>query len=419
MSESGKSDQQDHENLRTVMAFFAFGTLIYNGFSLFITAAQDILAGTYIQSSMVLIACILPSFVFTLIAPYFVQKISYFARFIALGLALPCGLLILALAEQVYWKLIGLGIASVDYSMSEMTVLGLTSFYHEVALTAFSAGTGVGYVITPFYYTALTTWACVSPQIAIVIMAVVSLLIPACYYIMDKKHVKSPSPSSEKHAGVEYTALDANKDYHLSVQEKFAVIWKMLPDLITIYIAWFSEYLIYVSVVTTLAFPNAPFSTRDHYQYYIFTLTGGEVVGRSYLVILSYIKADWAEKAKIPCLWGLAIIQVFHLLFFILAVWYRFLPNVWIILLLSFSCGAGIGVFYVNAVAFFKVKFEGPEKEFAMGYLIVAIIAGVLAAALLGLYIEPVLREHCTMILNNAGLCFTRSHSSYRLTSSC
>ena len=210
-----------------------------------------------------------------------------------------------------------------------------------------------------------------------------------------------------------------SRDYHLSVQEKFAVIWKMLPDLITIYIAWFSKYLVYVSIVTTLAFPNAPFSTRDHYQYYIFTLTGGEVVGRSYLVILSYIKAEWAEKAKIPCLWGLAIIQVFHLLFFILAVWYRFLPSVWIILLLSFSCGAGVGVFYVNAVAFFKVKFEGPEKEFAMGYLIVAIIAGELAAALLGLYIEPVLREHCTMILNNTGLCFTRSHSSYRLTSSC
>lgn len=157
------------------------------------------------------------------------------------------------------------------------------------------------------------------------------------------------------------------RDYHLSVQEKFAVVWKMLPDLITIYIAWFSEYLIYVSVVTTLAFPNAPFSARDHYQYYIFALTGGEVVGRSYLVILSYIKADWAEKAKVPCLWGLAIIQVFHLLFFILAVWYRFLPSVWIILLLSFSCGAGVGVFYVNAVAFFKVKFEDLKRSSPWG----------------------------------------------------
>lgn len=54
-----------------------------------------------------------------------------------------------------------------------------------------------------------------------------------------------------------------------------------------------------------------------------------------------------------------------------------------------------------------------------MGYLTVAITAGVLAAALLGLYIEPILREHCTMILNNSGVCFTRSSSSDRLTSSC
>ena len=64
----------------------------------------------------------------------------------------------------------------------------------------------------PLLSVALTTWACVSPQIAIVIMAVVSPLILVCYYIMDKKHLKSPSPSSDKHAGVEdRTALDTNK----------------------------------------------------------------------------------------------------------------------------------------------------------------------------------------------------------------
>lgn len=42
-------------------------------------------------------------------------------------------------------------------------------------------------------------------------MAVVFLLILVCYYVMDKKHLKSPSPSNDKHARVEYTALDANK----------------------------------------------------------------------------------------------------------------------------------------------------------------------------------------------------------------
>lgn len=54
-----------------------------------------------------------------------------------------------------------------------------------------------------------------------------------------------------------------------------------------------------------------------------------------------------------------------------------------------------------------------------MGYLIVTIIAGILSEALLGLYIEPVLGEYCTMILKNTDLCFTRSLSRDRLTSSC
>ena len=105
------------------------------------------------------------------------------------------------------------------------------------------------------------------------------------------------------------------------------VITHMLPNLIPIYVAFFSEYLIIQSVITTLAFPNAPFKPRDHYQYYIFVFMVGEVVGRSYLVALSYGKAEWAEKVKFPHLRVLSAIEVLHLLFFVLAAWYRFLSS--------------------------------------------------------------------------------------------
>ena len=197
------------------------------------------------------------------------------------------------------------------------------------------------------------------------------------------------------------------------------VITQMLPNLIPIYIAWFSSYMIIQSVITTLAFPNAPFKPRDHYQYYIFVFMGGEVVGRSYLVALSYIKAEWAEKAKFPHLWILSTIEVIHLLFFILASWYRFVPNVWIVLLLIFTSGAVIGVLYVNNVIFFRTEFEDRYKEFAMGYIVVAIPGGVFTAALLGLYTEPILREHCTMFITNSDFCFTRSLSLDGFTSPC
>ena len=54
----------------------------------------------------------------------------------------------------------------------------------------------------------MTTWACVSPNATILIMATMLLLIFVCYYAMDKKHLESPSPATDEHAGVEYTPLD-------------------------------------------------------------------------------------------------------------------------------------------------------------------------------------------------------------------
>ena len=66
------------------------------------------------------------------------------------------------------------------------------------------------YYLKLFYscLTAMTTWACVSPKITILIVAAMLLLIFVWYYVMDKKHLESHSPPADEHAGVEYTALD-------------------------------------------------------------------------------------------------------------------------------------------------------------------------------------------------------------------
>ena len=146
-------DQLEGNGPLTVMAFLIFGTFVNATFSLVITSAQDILAGTFIQTSTVLIANVGPYFLVCLIAPSFMQKIPYFARIVALFLAFLCGSLMFALAKQVHWKLIGVGLVSFVTGVCETTFLALTSFYHEVSFTAFSAGTGAGFVIAPFYYT--------------------------------------------------------------------------------------------------------------------------------------------------------------------------------------------------------------------------------------------------------------------------
>ena len=147
-----KLNGQERERLYTVVAFFIFGTLIYATYSLVMAGAQDILAGTSIPTSVSLIALVAPGFLVTLIAPYFMHKIPYFARIIMFCCTGIGGFLMLVFAKRVYWKLIGVGIVSFGSSFSEITVLALSSFYHEATSTAFSAGTGTGFVIAPLYY---------------------------------------------------------------------------------------------------------------------------------------------------------------------------------------------------------------------------------------------------------------------------
>ena len=195
---------------------------------------------------------------------------------------------------------------------------------------------------------------------------------------------------------------EIGEDTSLSRRQKFTVIRQMLPQMIPIFFTFFAQYFIIQSVVTTLAFPSCPFSPSDHYEYYILVFVVGEVVGRSY-----------------PYPWIMCLVQIMDLLFLVLAAWYRFLSSVWIVLLLVFISGVVVGAFYVNTVIFFRNCFQERYREFAMGYIIVGLHAGVLTAAMLGLYIEPLLREHCMTLVDNTDFCFTRSQSSNGFTSSC
>ena len=152
-TEMEERGQLESERMRTVMTFFMFGIIINSTIYLVIAAAQDILAGTFIQTSLGLISLTLPQFLVSLIAPYFMQRISYFIRITTLGLASIGGILVLALAKHVHWKLIGAGIAGFGVAVGEPSILALTSNYHEVTLSAYSGGTGLGCVIAPLYYT--------------------------------------------------------------------------------------------------------------------------------------------------------------------------------------------------------------------------------------------------------------------------
>ena len=152
-SDGIKLNSQEGQRLRTVTAFFIFGTLIYVTYSLVIAGAQDFLAGTSIPTSVSLITLVAPGFLVTLIAPCFMHKILFVVRITMFSGTGIGGFFMLVFAKQVHWKLIGVGIVSFGSNFSAIAVLALSSFYHEATSTAFSAGTGAGFMIAPLYYT--------------------------------------------------------------------------------------------------------------------------------------------------------------------------------------------------------------------------------------------------------------------------
>lgn len=263
----------------------------------------------------------------------------------------------------------------------------------------------------------MTTWACIPPNTAISIMAFCLVLLLAFYGIMERKHTDiegSQSASQGSYTKLPYKPMDSESEdgkprQALTFFEKLKLVSGVFPIMSSVIIAWIAEYLIIQAVITTIAFVDAPFPPRDHYQYYIFVFLGGEFFGRSYLIFFSYIKPSWIPKLIIRRLWVLATAEVSILIFFIFAAWYRFLPSVSLPLIISFIAGVIIGIMYVNMLAVFTEIEDDTQREFVLGYASAATGCGAFTAGLLGLVIEPWLRHHCLKVAISSDYCFTRS----------
>lgn len=152
-NDSGTPAKDDSERVITVVAFFFFGFILYSVYSLLIAAAEDILRGSNIPTSAV-ISCIIGPYVFiTLVSPYFVQKIPYLPRIIVVFVLYEVGLFCLVYVSRVETKLLSVCLVSFAFGVGEMSSIAMTSFYNKLIVGVFSAGTGVGFITAPLYYT--------------------------------------------------------------------------------------------------------------------------------------------------------------------------------------------------------------------------------------------------------------------------
>ena len=177
------------------------------------------------------------------------------------------------------------------------------------------------------------------------------------------------------------------------------------------FISNFDYFLAANSVLTTLAFPSAPFRARDHYQYYRLVADIGTFLGGMEMMMISYFCPCWKNDIS-PRYRTTSILllgSIAHLLFFAFASWYRFVPSVYIILVLSFCHGVLYGSIAVRGLVHVGEYFANSKlKGTAMSMSTIGVGLGRAVSGFLGIFIEERMREHCTIELFLGSFCLAR-----------
>lgn len=413
------------EKAKNTICFFFLGVLLFIFDEMCLTAAEDIISGSRIATTSVIIAIALPVLAVKTFVPWFLQMCSYLCKTCIVVCLLLTGLVVVVWVEDVQWRLFGVSVVESGTSVGEITFLALTASYQDTTVSAFVAGIGAASLLGPLYYTGLTTWLCVAPKITIMTTFAWPFLVFILYWILDKKDNKvAGAAKSEEHKDVSYTRLTSSADCDdskltaiqqdaLTLREKFLVAKQISPYILFLFLTYFAEYLSNQGIITTLAFSNSSFSPRDHYQYYIVCYHMGKFLGRSHIFVLSCTCSNVVPHLRIRRTWILALVEIAHTFFFLAASWFRFVPHVSIILTLCFTEGFVAGSMYVNsAYAVSDEVSDQRKKEFALGLLTFGDGLGKLSAGFLGLLVEPQLRSHCVNELQLGENCITRHHKA-------
>lgn len=254
--------------------------------------------------------------------------------------------------------------------------------------------------------TGLTACASVCPRTAMVLSAVWPFILFQAYAFLNHKFLSRNKNSLSERNTQELSWLGSSVTL---TSGKLRITWSVLRHLSLLFVVYLSVYLTLGAVLTTMVYDNErgppEYVPRDHFLSYVLSTLVGEFLGRALMSVLHAVTPGFSFTG--PSI--LAAIPVVQAIFFLVSTWYRVVPSLWINWLLCFVMGTTAGMTFTNS---FRVITTAATPTH--GYLLVicatvAESAGVLTAGLLGLYVEPILKEHCLQAFGNHTWCLTRS----------
>ncbi|KAK2043625.1 batten's disease protein Cln3 [Colletotrichum somersetense] len=404
-----------HADTQVVVAFWLLGLINNVLYVIILSAAQD-LVGSSVPKGVVLLADILPSFFTKLIAPYFIHRVPYPVRVVAL-IGLSCsGMLLIALtppSKSVAFKMIGVAIASLSSGGGELSFLGLTHYYGPVSLAGWGSGTGAAGLVGAGMYVVMTDWWGISVRNSLLLSACLPSVMFVSFFIIlpmgplragrkeyealperdmgDEDAAELPRDAAASALlapgpSVASTAYSAQQHHHRRVGEhSFEANLKrakalFFPYMLPLLLVYVAEYTINQGVAPTLLFPlgSSPFKEfREFYPMYGFLYQLGVFISRSSTPFF-----------RIHRLYLPSLLQVGNLGLLTAQAMLDFIPSVYVVFAIMFWEGLLGGAVYVNTFAEIMERVPSEDREFSLSATSVSDSGGVCIAGFLGIIME-------------------------------
>ncbi|XP_030649490.1 battenin [Chanos chanos] len=355
-----------------------------------------------ISTAAVLLADILPTLFIKLTAPFFIHKVPYGFRVLVCVSTAATSFLVVSFSSTVWMSILGVVFASVSSGLGELSFLSLSVYFDRDVLAGWGSGTGGAGVAGALIYSAVTQ-AGVPPRVTLQIMLVVPAAMVLSYFFLlvfppvfpqwrpgslsvdgdsrERRPLMEDSDDEEQSAEEQLP-----EDKHigpLTFGDKLRIIKDLLKFIFPLGMVYFAEYFINQGLLELLYFPISRLSHAEQYRWYQTLYQVGVLVSRSSLCCL-----------KIRKLWVLSLLQCVNAVFLGLAVYYQFLPNVWVVFIIILYEGLLGGAAYVNTFYFISKETDERGREFAMA---TASVGDSLGIALSGAAAFPVHNYFCSL----------------------
>ena len=381
-----------------------------------LSAALD-LVGPRLPKAIVLLFDVIPGFAVKLFAPYFIHHVPYPLRVIVCCGLSAVGMLLNALTPAytdggtISTKMAGVVLASLSSGGGELSFLGLTHYYGQASLAAWSSGTGAAGLVGAGAYAFATNTLKMSVRSALLASSFLPIIMLLSFFVVlpdgplravQYSRIPSPTPAQARTESEDEDNVTTSDSLLEPVSKSTTMIvqppasWLqalrhnlrrsrslLVPYMLPLFLVYLAEYTINQGVSPTLLFPlnSSPFdSFRSFYPAYNAIYQAGVFISRSSTPVL-----------RIRNLYLPSILQVVNLGILIMQSLYGFLPTVWWVFLIIFWEGLLGGAVYVNTFAEILEKVDESEREFSLSATTVSDSGGICVSGFLSLGLETAL----------------------------